>query len=517
MDDFIDPFLSSTSWSELHTSSRSSWGDNVASQTSALLDNSVEAYESNEKNPPICLIPASHIVRDVASGDLQVDAHSDSSSIFSDENLKYLSQPEISNHPSQTTLHDNGNHEKTFSMMDLFESNIRMSQIALAMPNSIDSNGNDHSTFPLSVGHGHSISSLATMWAPSYSGGSSFVEQGKLQSFGFQGVGSNGDVLGKSFIENGKYQHLHNSPAASLHDDSDLQMSHLPTLSRGQQMRMTSTGLSQQQEQNGLPNLELPSFSTMPQMALSKSAVVQASQQSTEGNAFNHHANHSPGAQYQAAKTNGAGCNGATKPRVRARRGQATDPHSIAERLRREKIAERMKNLQELVPNSNKTDKASMLDEIIDYVKFLQLQVKVLSMSRLGAAGAVVPLITDFRSESSGTLHLSSTGQGAANISETEDNLAFEQEVVKMMESNITAAMQYLQNKGLCLMPIALASAICSKKGSSAAIPPDRRKPEVSHGVISQMNDQSLAERNIGESGLGGCSGAFKQEVLESI
>ncbi|CAH9086598.1 unnamed protein product [Cuscuta epithymum] len=64
------------------------------------------------------------------------------------------------------------------------------------------------------------------------------------------------------------------------------------------------------------------------------------------------------------------------QPRVRARRGQATDPHSIAERLRRERIAERMKSLQELVPNANKTDKASMLDEIIDYVKFLQLQVK---------------------------------------------------------------------------------------------------------------------------------------------
>ncbi|PTQ26732.1 hypothetical protein MARPO_0502s0001, partial [Marchantia polymorpha] len=67
----------------------------------------------------------------------------------------------------------------------------------------------------------------------------------------------------------------------------------------------------------------------------------------------------------------------AARPRVRARRGQATDPHSIAERLRRERIAERMKALQELVPNSNKTDKASMLDEIIEYVKFLQLQVKV--------------------------------------------------------------------------------------------------------------------------------------------
>jgi hypothetical protein len=44
-------------------------------------------------------------------------------------------------------------------------------------------------------------------------------------------------------------------------------------------------------------------------------------------------------------------------------------------------------------------DKASMLDEIIDYVKFLQLQVKVLSMSRLGGAAAVAPLVADMSSE----------------------------------------------------------------------------------------------------------------------
>jgi hypothetical protein len=58
-----------------------------------------------------------------------------------------------------------------------------------------------------------------------------------------------------------------------------------------------------------------------------------------------------------------------------------------------------MKALQELVPNSNKTDKASMLDEIIDYVKFLQLQVKILSMSRLGGAGAVAPTTSDLPAE----------------------------------------------------------------------------------------------------------------------
>nr|XP_019708624.1 transcription factor bHLH63 isoform X2 [Elaeis guineensis] len=66
---------------------------------------------------------------------------------------------------------------------------------------------------------------------------------------------------------------------------------------------------------------------------------------------------------------------------VRARRGQATDRHSLAERVRREKISERMNFLQDLVPGCNKiTGKASMLDEIINYVQSLQKQVEFLSM-----------------------------------------------------------------------------------------------------------------------------------------
>ncbi|CAL0334158.1 unnamed protein product [Lupinus luteus] len=66
---------------------------------------------------------------------------------------------------------------------------------------------------------------------------------------------------------------------------------------------------------------------------------------------------------------------------VRARRGQATDSHSLAERVRREKISERMKYLQDLVPGCSKiTGKAGMLDEIINYVQSLQRQVEFLSM-----------------------------------------------------------------------------------------------------------------------------------------
>ncbi|CAN6450159.1 unnamed protein product [Victoria cruziana] len=66
---------------------------------------------------------------------------------------------------------------------------------------------------------------------------------------------------------------------------------------------------------------------------------------------------------------------------VRARRGQATNSHSLAERVRREKISERMRFLQDLVPGCSKvTGKAVMLDEIINYVQSLQRQVEFLSM-----------------------------------------------------------------------------------------------------------------------------------------
>ncbi|CAM6044261.1 unnamed protein product [Sphagnum compactum] len=157
------------------------------------------------------------------------------------------------------------------------------------------------------------------------------------------------------------------------------------------------------------------------------------------------------------------------RPRVRARRGQATDPHSIAERLRRERIAERMKALQELVPNSNKTDKASMLDEIIDYVKFLQLQVKILSMSRLGGAGAVAPTTSDLPAE--GSNNMSATiSHSSGTPSPVQDGIALtERQVTQLMEDDMGSAMQYLQSKGLCLMPIALATAISTTNNSRGA------------------------------------------------
>ncbi|XP_020257862.1 transcription factor bHLH130-like [Asparagus officinalis] len=65
--------------------------------------------------------------------------------------------------------------------------------------------------------------------------------------------------------------------------------------------------------------------------------------------------------------------------KIRAKRGCSTHPRSIAERVRRTRISERMRKLQELVPNMDKqTNTADMLDLAVDYIKDLQKQVKVL-------------------------------------------------------------------------------------------------------------------------------------------
>ncbi|GMI74602.1 ROOT HAIR DEFECTIVE 6-LIKE 2 [Hibiscus trionum] len=69
--------------------------------------------------------------------------------------------------------------------------------------------------------------------------------------------------------------------------------------------------------------------------------------------------------------------------KTRASRGAATDPQSLYARKRRERINERLRILQNLVPNGTKVDISTMLEEAVQYVKFLQLQIKLLSSDDL--------------------------------------------------------------------------------------------------------------------------------------
>ncbi|MBA0548909.1 hypothetical protein Golob_019972, partial [Gossypium lobatum] len=65
-----------------------------------------------------------------------------------------------------------------------------------------------------------------------------------------------------------------------------------------------------------------------------------------------------------------------TRGSTSTKRSRAAEVHNLSERRRRDRINEKMRALQELIPRCNKSDKASMLDEAIEYLKSLQLQVQ---------------------------------------------------------------------------------------------------------------------------------------------
>ncbi|TVU12222.1 hypothetical protein EJB05_45855 [Eragrostis curvula] len=454
---------------------------------------SVQSYEG-EGN----MSPSSYFMNARSDHSLKVSEHGQNSTLFSNGCLPYNAQADLlsgeilskdnlpnsllevqqmqSNSSQQSNLVNSGvlQHNSTSGIFHPQLDAPGFAELPHTLSSSIDSNGSEVSAFLTDV---HAVSSASTLCS-TYENGSSFMKPVRLDAFSFERA-QNDVMLNKTGLQNGNISIFDNAALATLHDSKEFISGRLPSFATIQDSNLPPSAFkTQKQEQNMMCDFPISTFAARNQMAVTatQGTLIPPKMPScTNANKNEGPVSHPSGVQTQANSANGNGSG--VKPRVRARRGQATDPHSIAERLRREKISDRMKNLQDLVPNSNKADKASMLDEIIDYVKFLQLQVKVLSMSRLGATGAVLPLLSESQTEGCGGQPLSATttAQGLPDVQDPEDTLAFEQEVVKLMESSITSAMQYLQNKGFCLMPVALASVVSSQKGiDTAAIAPQK-------------------------------------------
>ncbi|XP_039016746.1 transcription factor PIF4-like isoform X2 [Hibiscus syriacus] len=103
------------------------------------------------------------------------------------------------------------------------------------------------------------------------------------------------------------------------------------------------------------------------------------------------------GSQSEAAEHQSAAANKPPQQSSLSRRSRAAEIHNLSERRRRDRINEKMRALKELIPHCNKTDKASMLDEAIEYLKSLQLQLQLMWMGN-GMAPMMFPGIQHYMS-----------------------------------------------------------------------------------------------------------------------
>ncbi|KAM7256664.1 hypothetical protein ACFE04_012405 [Oxalis oulophora] len=117
------------------------------------------------------------------------------------------------------------------------------------------------------------------------------------------------------------------------------------------------------------------------------------------------------------------------------------------DRLRRERIAERIKALEGLLPHPVEGNQAAVIDEVVDLIKYLQLQVKELSRSRLGGEPTITPFIF-------------LEGFGHYVHQDQMMNEPLEEMIGNLLENDLAGATQLLENKGLYMMPLSLVEAL---------------------------------------------------------
>lgn len=127
---------------------------------------------------------------------------------------------------------------------------------------------------------------------------------------------------------------------------------------------------------------------------------------------------------------------GITKSHKTYSRQKASD----ADRRRRTRIATALDALEDLLPQSKEGNKTNVVDDCIDYIKYLQLHMKELSQNRL---------VTEPTSN-----HLTYLeGYGYYLVDENSASGPLQDMLGKLLESNPSAAIKLLESKGLYIMP----------------------------------------------------------------
>nr|AKN09643.1 basic helix-loop-helix transcription factor [Salvia miltiorrhiza] len=145
-----------------------------------------------------------------------------------------------------------------------------------------------------------------------------------------------------------------------------------------------------------------------------------------------------------AFETYSQSCAAAYKDPSKLNRKRSRERAYATDRIRKLRISRWLDALQELVPSPERGGQAALLDGVIDYIKYLQYQMKDLCRNRLGGG-----------STSNSVIFLEEHGHYF--VQDQMLNGPLEEMIGKLISAYPSAATELLQSRGLIVLPMTFA------------------------------------------------------------